>query len=189
MVVAFKNSMRTLPIYLPCVLLEQRKISPFSFSLTHTLTVFLSISSHELHLSKWLNISLCFALSGTHTHWPNMALCLFCFSPLQGRMAFASFFSFSSTCPTRFATLLNKRSQTMLFASPNFLPSFNRLDMLQSSLIKRHGWLEDFWNQAHKWALTRHVGSKWAGLYGCHVHPTISPSSTLWRRSSTQVFS
>ena len=47
-------------------------MSNFSFSLTHTLTVFLSISSHGLHLSKWLNISFCFALSGTHTHWPNV---------------------------------------------------------------------------------------------------------------------
>ena len=101
-----------------------------------------------------------------------MALYFFCFSTPQGRMAFASFFSFSSACPTRFATLLSKRSQTMLFASPNFLSSVGMLDMLQSSLIKRHGWLEDFWNQAHKWALTRHVGSKWAGLQGCHVHLT-----------------
>ena len=135
-------------------------MSFFFFSLSHTLTVFLSISSHGLHLSKWLNISLCFALSGTillsleltHTGriWlsvsalltrPN-ALCFFfffCFNTPQGRMASASFFSFSLACPTCFATLLNKRSQTMLFASPNFLSSFSMLDMFQSSLIKRHG--------------------------------------------------
>ena len=71
-------------------------MSHFSFSLSHTPTMFLFISSHGLHLSKWLNISLCFALSGTHTHWPNMALCFFCFNTPQGRIAFASFFSFFS---------------------------------------------------------------------------------------------
>ena len=131
----------------------------------------------------WISLCVFLSLELTHTlaEYGSLfqlfslgrMLSIFYFSTPQGRMAVASFFSFSSACPTRFATLLNKRSQTMLFASPNFLSSFSMLDMLQSSLIKRHGWLEDFWNQAHKWALTRHVGSKWAGLQGCHVHPTI----------------
>ena len=174
MVVASKNSMRTSPIYFLCVQLEQRKMSPFSFSLSHTLTVFLSIfRTAPLSWSSLFCVTC--SLWNSHKNGRN-SLCfssLFCFSShTLGRMAFASFFSFSSACPTRFATLLNKRSQTMLFASPKFLSSFSMLDMLQSSLIKRQGWLEDFWNQAHKWALTRHVGSKWAGLYGCHVHPT-----------------
>ena len=75
MVVA-KNFMRTHQfIFLVCNL-SKEKISPFSFSLTHTLTLFLSISSHGLHLSKCLNISLCFALSGTHTQYGQIALLL-----------------------------------------------------------------------------------------------------------------
>ena len=121
----------------------------FSFSLSHTLTVFLSISSY--YTSQLKLFLLCFLLTLELTH--NMTefgslfqlfslgrmLSIFYFSTPQGRMAFASFFSFSSACPTRFATLLNKRIQTMLFASPNFLSSFSMLNMLQSSLIKRHG--------------------------------------------------
>ena len=53
-------------------------MSHFSFSLTHTLTVFLSISSHGLHLSKWLNISLCFcSLWNSHTLAEYGSLCFF----------------------------------------------------------------------------------------------------------------
>ena len=151
-------------------------MSHFSFSLTHTLTVFLSISSHGLHLSKWLNISV-FLLTLELTHTGRIWLSLFLFFASALHKAEWPFLpSFLFLHPTRFATLLNKRSQSMLFASLNFLSSFNMLDMLQSSLIKRHGCLEleDFWNHTHKWALPwRHVGSKWAGLQGCHVHPTL----------------
>ena len=146
-----------------------------------TLSLYSSLIFHTDCTSSRCSSHLCFSHNGR-------MLSVF-FSTQQGRMAFASFFSFSSTCPTCFATLLNKRSQTMFFASLNFLSSFSLLDMLQSSLVKRHDRLEDFWNQAHNWALTRHVGSKWAGLQGCHMHPTISPSNTLRRRSSTQVLS
>ena len=115
----------------------------FTHSHSHCVSLYFFTRTAPLKMAEYLCV---FALSGTHTHWPNMALyffCMalyfFCFSTPQGRMAFASFFSFSSACPTRFATHLNKRSQTMLFASPNFLSSFSMLDMLQSTLVKRHG--------------------------------------------------
>ena len=57
--------MRTSPIYFLCVQLEQRKMSHFSFSLSHTLTVFLSI--FELHLSAEARSFVLLAHSGTHT--------------------------------------------------------------------------------------------------------------------------
>ena len=65
MVVVLKNSVRTPPIYLPCMQLEQRKMSHFSFSLSHTLTVFLSIFG--LHLSAEALSFVLLAHSGTHT--------------------------------------------------------------------------------------------------------------------------
>ena len=73
-------------------------MSPFSFSLSHTLTVFFSISSDCTSQLK-LSFSVFCSLWNSH-HNGRMALC-FCFSFLQGRMTFASFFSFSSTRPTR----------------------------------------------------------------------------------------
>ena len=106
--------------------------------------MFLSISSY--YTSQLKLFLLCFLLTLELTHKMTefgslfqlfslgRMLSIFYFSTPQGRMAFASFFSFSSACPTRFATLLNKRIQTMLFVSPNFLSSFSMLNMLQSSL-------------------------------------------------------
>ena len=67
-------------------------MSHFFFSLSHTLTVFLSISSD---CTSWSS-HLCFSRMA---EW----LSVFCFSSEQGRMALAFFFfcSFPSTCPTR----------------------------------------------------------------------------------------
>ena len=105
MVVALKNSMRPPPIHFSCVQLEQRKMSPFSFLLYHTLIVFLSIFSDCTSQVEALSF-LCFLLTLKLTH--NSQKWLFFFSLTQGEMALASFFSFSSACPTRFASLLLK---------------------------------------------------------------------------------
>ena len=113
-------------------------MSHFSFSLSHTLIVFLFIFI-VCNLNKEKCLIFFFTLS--HSHCVSlyfftriappqvealtcvsliMSEWLSCFSSLfqlstQGRMAFASFFSFSSTCPTHllsFASLLIKRGQT-----------------------------------------------------------------------------
>ena len=128
-------------------------MSPFSFSLSHTLTAFLSISSHGLHLLK-LKLSLVFLSQWLNGSLASTLCFYFCFP--QGRMAFASFFSFSSTCPTHllsFASLLIKRSQTF--------PC-----MLSFALNQRADFV-GLRRQAHKWVLT----SKWAGPTQC-LHPT-----------------
>ena len=158
MVVASKNSMRTSPIYFLCVQLEQIKMSPFSFSLSHTLTVFLSI--FRTAPLSWSSL-FCVTCSLWNSHkngWNSLCFnSLFCFSShTLGRMAFASFFAFSSACPTRFATLLNNRSQTMLFASPKFLSSFSMLDMLQSVSLRGKADLKTFG--------TKLINELWQGM-------------------------
>ena len=78
-------------------------MSPFSFLLYHTLIVFLSIFSDCTSQVEALSF-LCFLLTLKLTH--NSQKWLFFFSLTHS--ALASFFSFSSACPTRFASLLLK---------------------------------------------------------------------------------
>ena len=103
-----------------CITWAKKKCPLFLF---HSLTLSLCFSLFfRLHLSAEAFSFVLLAHSGTHTkmaetlcasahhkaEWPLLLSFLF----LQGRMAFASFFSFSSAYPTRLATLLIKRSQT-----------------------------------------------------------------------------
>ena len=150
--------------------------------LFHSLTLSLCFSLF-LHTdctsSNWSS-HLCFALSGTHTQWPRMALC---FSSAH-KAEWPLFFFFSSLsvsgcltrlshCPRKwhadFGTLLIKRSQTS--------PCFGHFSINGKNLLWR------LLEQAYEWALTMHVG--WTHMVR---HPTISPSNPLRRRSSTQVF-
>ena len=175
MVVVLKNSMRTPQIYLR-VTWAKKNVTFFFFTHSHSHCVSLYFFTRiaPLKMAEYLFVFL-LTLELTHTGRIWLSLFLFFASALH-KAEWPFLPSFLFLHPTRFATLLNKRSQSKLFASLNFLSSFNMLDMLQSSLIKRHGCLEleDFWNHTHKWALPwRHVGSKWAGLQGCHVHPTL----------------
>ena len=88
MVVAFKNSMRTLP---------KTNISFFFFTLSHSYCV--SLYLFRLHLSSWRSLfSVFLAYSGTYTKWPNMALCLLQLSTRPNDLSFfffLLFFSFS----------------------------------------------------------------------------------------------
>ena len=96
-----------------CILSKEKNVSFFFFTLSHSLCFSLFF---RLHLSVEALSFVLLAHSGTHTKMAETlcasALCFYFNSHTLGRMAFASFFSFSSACPTRFATLLNKRSQT-----------------------------------------------------------------------------
>ena len=118
--VALKNSIRILSIYLLTCNLNKEKYLIFLFSLSHTLTVFLSISSHGLHL---LELKALTCVSLTMAEWLSLLQL-----STQGRMASVFFpfvlFSFSAshtpeTLPkewhTNFgslASLLIKRSKT-----------------------------------------------------------------------------
>ena len=151
---------------------------PFSFSLSHTLTVFLSIfwTAPPVEALSFL----CFALFGTYTQWPRMAL--YFSSTHKAEWPLFSFFSSLSVlacltrlshCPRKwhanFGTLLIKRSQTS--------PCFGHFSLNGNNLHWR------LLEQAQEGALTMHVG--WTHTIR---HPTISPSNPLRRRSSTQVF-
>ena len=117
--VALKNSIRTPSIYLLMCNLNKEKYLIFLFSLSHTFTVFLFISSHGRHLLK-LKLSLVFL-----SQWSNGSLASALHSRPNG-LCFLPFllFSFSvshtpETLPkewhTNFgslASLLIKRSKT-----------------------------------------------------------------------------
>ena len=129
--------------------LSKEKISHFSFSLTHTLTLFLSISSHGLHFSKWLFV-FC-SLWNSHTIWPNCTLAsALCFSSAHNKAEWPllSFFfcsvSFNvshtvtrlSHCPRKWQLTLEHfslRSQTS--------PCFAHFSLNEETCI------EDFWNK------------------------------------------
>ena len=126
-------------------------MSHFSFLLYHTLIVFLSIFSDCTSQVEALSF-LCFLLTPELTH--NSKKWLFFFSLTHSRMASASFFSFSSSCPTRFASLLLK--EVRLLTSLNYF-STNEKDSF------------------HKWALTNMCD----GIQGCHIHPTQITNNSL----------
>ena len=122
MVVASKNSIRTSPIYLSCVYLEQRKMSHFSFSLSHTLTMFLSIFQTappaealsflcllSLKLSpKWPRRALCFSSAHNKAEWPLLSFFFCCVSFNMSHTPK----SLPKEMAADFGALLIKRSQT-----------------------------------------------------------------------------
>ena len=158
MVVALKNSMRTLLIYLPCVTWAKKNVFFFFFTLSH---------SHSVSLYLF-----------TRTAPLKMAEYLFVFCSLWNAHTLAE-------CPFFLSFLLFSFSMSH---TPKSLPKKWQADFesFASLLIKWKAEFEDSWNQAHKWALTRH--GKQVGWTHTVRHPTISPSSPLWRRSSTQLF-
>ena len=154
-------------------------MSPFSFSLSHTLTVFVSIF---------------------RTAPPAEALSFLCFCSLwnsqpmakkgsrfqlcsQGRMAFVFLlFFFASFSMSHTPKSLPKENGSWLWNTSHYeksdLPCFGHFSINEKACF------EDFWNKL----INELWQGKWAGRKGCHMHPKISPSSTLQKRSSTQIF-
>ena len=120
--------------------LTKEKMYLFSFSLSHMLTMFLSIFSDcisQLKLSLFC-VLLSLELTQIGRIWLALLALCFCFSSLlsaQGRMASVFFLSFFlvSACPTRLTTLLFKISQT-----PSCFSHFS---------INEKACFEDFWNK------------------------------------------
>ena len=130
MFVALKNSTKIPSIYLLVCNLNKKKCLIFVFTLSHTLTVFLSISSHELHfltlklslvfLSQWSNGSLASALHSRPNGLCFLPFLLFSFSvshtpetlPKKWHADFGSFASLfikrSKTYPRMLSFALNQ---------------------------------------------------------------------------------
>ena len=169
MFVALKNFTRIPSIYLLTVTWTKKNISFFFFSLSHTLTLFLSISSHGLHL---LELKALTCVSLTMAEWLSLLQL-----STQGRMASVFFpfvlFSFSAshtpeTLPKEWHTNFGSLASLLIKRSKTY-PC-----MLSFALNQRADFV-GLRRQAHKWALTR-VASKWAGptrwlhptVYSCH---------------------
>ena len=154
-------------------------MSLFSFSLSHTLTVFLSIFTWTappqakaltcvfLTMAEWLSY---FSSLFLHQLFPQGRMTLYlCFSSLLK----AEWYLFSFFSSLQFSACSTCLSQV----------SLRDMASLHQLCIKPKVDFVGLRRQAHKWAL-RKVCWDW----GCQVHPIISPSSTLRKRSSTQVF-
>ena len=107
-------------------------MSPFSFSLSHTLTVFLSIF-RTAPPAEALSF-LCFTLSGTHTQWLKKGSQ---FQPCsQGRMAFV-FLLF-------FFCQFQRVSHALVTAQGNGMLTLEHFSLNGKLNLKT------LWNQAHK---------------------------------------
>ena len=138
---------------------------PFSFSISHSLTVFLSIfRTAPLGWSSLFSVFYSLSNSRTHTKIGRTALCASALHSRPNGLCFLSFLLFSFSVSHKewhadfgsFASLLVERSQTF--------PC-----MLSFALNQRADFV-GLRRQPHKWALTR-VASKWAVPTRC-LHPT-----------------
>ena len=147
-------------------------MSLFSFSLSHTLTMFLSISSHGLHLLK-LKVSLVFL-----SQRPNgsLALALYFNSPHKAEWPLLLSFLFLQRVQHTYSALHH-------FSLREVRPSHACSALLQTKKLTLWG----LRRQAHKWALTR-VASKWVGPTRCQA-PNILNSWYLLLSKSTWVLS
>ena len=136
-------------------------MSPFSFSLSHTLTMFLSIFLDCTSQAKALSF-LCFSLSETHTkmvEWLSVLLQL----PIRpnGLCFLFSSFLFLQCVPHALHHF------SLIEVKP--LPCFGHFS------INERASLEDFWNKLinELWQMCVLESKE------CHMHPTISLSNTL----------
>ena len=110
-------------------------MSPFSFSLSHTLTVFFSIFLDYTSQAETLSF-LCFLLSLELTQNGQKMALYFLQLPLRPN-GLCFFFSFPSACPTRLASLLIKRSQT----SPMLWSFLNKWKELALKTFGTSSWM------------------------------------------------
>ena len=138
-------------------------MSHFSFSISHTFTVFLSISS------DWMSLYSMFLAHLNSHKMAKMALCLLQLPTRPNGLCF--FFS---------SFLFLQRVPHALHHFP--LREIRPLPCFGQFSINKRASFENFWNKLindHKWALTKLC----AGIQGCHVMCTqhelhLSPLST-----------